>query len=158
MTYIGLSKNYWKPVHWNSSPVWNPTRVGTLWHPNLVGASSIPPRFSPLPSGGRHSKRSAGKQQRQRYACAWRSLEKKKNFSVKQDASKELALCLECQLNRVLGRGIFKITCLYLCNYHVILKVSREMPNERQICHTFHILQLNIPTVTCLSCILYTGI
>ena len=81
-----------------------------------------------------------------------------RKLSVKWNANKELTLCLECQLNRVLSRGIFRITCLYLCTHHVILKVHREMPSERQICHTFPILQLNIPTVTCLLCTSYKGI
>lgn len=82
----------------------------------------------------------------------------KEENSVKWNTSKEFTLCLECQLNKVLRRGIFRITCLYLCTYHVILKVPREMPSEGQIYPTFPILQLNIPTVSCLLSTSYKGI
>lgn len=65
----------------------------------------------------------------------------KEENSMKQNASKELAWCLEYQLNRVLEKSVFKITFLYLCTHHVIIKVNREKTSDRQICHIFHILQ-----------------
>ena len=65
---------------------------------------------------------------------------KRRSLSVKLNASTVLALCLEYQLNGVVGRRGFKITFLYLYNHHVIVEVSGGKPSERQTCYIFHIL------------------
>ena len=109
---------HWKPVHWNSVLPGTQPELETLWHPDLVSAFSTPPTFSPLPQEGDIEREVLGNS-RERYACAWRNLEKK-TLSVKWNANKELTLCLECQLNSVLRREIFRITCLYSCIHHVI--------------------------------------
>ena len=131
------------------------------WKPSGILSLLVPfphLRFSPLPQEGDIQREALGNSRERGMHVPEGTWKRIKLFSVNWNTSKEFTLCLECQLNRVLRRGIFRITCLYLCTYHVILKVHREMPSERQIYPTFPILQLNIPTVTCLLSTSYKGI
>lgn len=130
--YTGLSKNDWKPGHWSSSAVCCPN----LWHPSLVRAFSTPPWYSFLLSVGRQSKRCWEKQREVEESppvCSWRSLERRQIFLC----SRMPVHSSHCVWNRVLGRRVFKITFLRLCNHHVMLKVSMESPSEKQICYIF---------------------
>lgn len=157
ITSVSRLKNCWKSGHWNSSPLFCPILEHSF--PQLfVGAFPIP--FKYLPFKVKPSKRmirdqiNVERSQRKPFIPsilivppeAW-----KRQTILMWDKVQSKSIWNPNQTGFPLGRGIFKTD-------FEISHRRRKKASDRQMHHISHVFQLNIPTVACLSYILYTGI